>query len=205
MPSKFKSLWTLNSLIQISNQVAFNRLEYAFRDIPKSAIQIKKVNTYNGKNPESGSKTLFYIQSHSWPQYAPFYTRFDKKGRTRVYQRSVKHIYQVIIKMDYLNINAPVQLRTGTNKKPVTFVSSNLIKSKKNPYGLYLSLGDFIAKFQGINLDHYYRQEHIRAVEGCLFGKDLCGSTPSDVKTPWLTKHEWRVIEVLLEQGILSK
>jgi hypothetical protein len=205
MPSKLKGKWNLSNLLDITSQVAFSRFEYAARDVKKSLIRIVKTLVYDGKNPGQGSRTVFTIQSTSFPQYWPYYTKYDKWGRVRTYQKKYSHQYQVIVKLDYLTLSTPVKLRTGSDKKWKFQVPEYMIKSKKNPYAPYLSVGDYNAQALGVNGDFFFAHSYNRAVEGCLYGRNYADKAPEKYPTVFLGKHEIAVIEVLMNRGYLSK
>jgi hypothetical protein len=204
MPSKLQGKWNIIALLNTTQQIAFDRFEYAKRDIPVSAIQIQKVTVYDGKQPGTGNRTTFFIKSHSWPQYWPYFTKKDSRGRIRTYQRTTSHEYQVIIQLDYLTLSTPVRLRTGADKKWIFEVNPTLIKSKKNPYGQYLSIGDYNAK-NGINGDMFFAHSWNRKIDDCLFGRNYAGWAPEKYSTCFLTKHEIACIEHLMEAGIFTK
>ena len=63
----------------------FSNLE---RDIIKSAIQIQSVSVYDYAHIGQKPRTKFIVKSYSYPQYYPYYTKHDKRGRTRSFQRT---------------------------------------------------------------------------------------------------------------------
>lgn len=207
MPSKLKGYWTINKLLNVTYQTHTNRFEYAARDVTKSLIRIKKITVYDGKHP-GDSRTRFDIMSYSYPQYAPYFTKYDSKGRLRTYQRTYRHQYQVIIQLDTLTINNSVKIRTGSDRKYDFKPNPNLIKSKTNPYGKYLSIGDYNIEVNGINPDFFFTNSFIRHEEGCLFGRNYANGFPAKANPlglPFLCKHEIVVVETLMERGKLTK
>lgn len=206
MPTKMVGAWSLSTLLQMTEQVAKSRFTYADRDVIKSAVQIKKITTYEGKNPLEG-KVKFEITSSSYPQYYPYYTKFDSRGRSRSYQRKYKHQYKVIIQADALTMTSPVRIRTGSDKSYEFHPNPNLIKSKKNPYGKYLSIGDYNIMEKGVNPDFFFTNSYIRWVEKCLYGRNYANGFPKErnpLGVPFLNKHEIVVVETLLSAGVLT-
>jgi hypothetical protein len=207
MSSKLKSKWDINSLLQITAQAAPNRYVYMQRDVIKSAIKIKKVTVYSGKNPGQG-RTTFYVESSSFPNYYPYYTVFDKRGRRRAYQRTFRHTYDCVLQLDWLSIKTPVKIRIGSEKNWISNISPSLIKSKKNPNGQYLSIGDYNISERGINPDMLFTTEWYRFQDQCLYGKNRTTYAPSLKQNPYsvvfLTKHELWMCETLLETGLFA-
>lgn len=194
--------WTIDSLLNITSQVALNRFEFAARDVIKSAIHIKKVTVYDGKSIGT-SRTKFIAESSSFPQYFPYYTKKDSRGRTRAYQRKYRHTYQCILQVDWLSTKTPCKIRIGSEKEWVKSPPASLIKSKINPYGQYLSVGDYNIVVNSINPDLLFVSEWYRSQEGCLFGRNRTKYPPkSGFGVPILTKHEINFLEVMLNYGI---
>ncbi len=205
MPSPLKGKWTIGLLLNVTYQYQFNRFEYAARDIPLSRIQVQKILVYDGNNPGTGSRTIYRIRSRSWPQYYPYYTKFDSRGRARTYQRTTFHEYDVIIALDYLTISTPIRLRTGSDKKWEFNPPKQLIKSKENKYAPYLSVGDYNAKKNECNGDFFFAHSYNRKMDDCLYGRNYAGWQPEKYKTCFLTKHEISCVERLLNNGVLKK
>jgi hypothetical protein len=207
MPSKLKGIWSINSILQITSEYYQNRFSNMIRDIPASAITIKKITVYDNKNLGE-ARTKFILSSYSWPQYWPYFTKYDNRGRLRTYQRTYKHEYEVTIQLNSLNINDQgIKLRTGADRKWISNISPSLIKSKKNPYGQYLSLGDFNSKM-GINGDFFWRISYVRKIEDSLFGRNFAEGFPFKTNPHginFLTKHELKAVISLLEAGIFKK
>jgi hypothetical protein len=75
-------------------------------------IRVEKVAVYDGKKPGE-ARTKFVIRTQSTPQYAPYYTKRDARGRTRKKQMKFHHQYQVVIQLDRLSIDVPFKGRVG--------------------------------------------------------------------------------------------
>jgi hypothetical protein len=204
MPSKLQNNWSISALLQVTQQLALNRFEYAARDVVRSAVHIQKITVYDGKDPGTGSRTVYKVRSKSWPQYYPYLTQKDSRGRARTYQRTYFHEYDVIISMDFLTLITPIKIRTGADKKWIFNPNPALIKSKTNKYGQYLSVGDYNAKM-GINGDMFFAHSFNRKIEGCLYGRNYANKAPEKYPTCFLTKHEIVVIETLMESGTLKR
>jgi hypothetical protein len=209
MPSKLAGVWSIQNLLDVTAQAAQTRFEYMIRDVVKSAVRIQKVTTYDGKNPGEGI-TKYVCQSSSYPQYYPYLTKKDSRGRARTYQRTHRHTYDVIIQVNTLSLSqAGVKIRTGANKRYNFYPDKNLIKSKKNPNGKYLSVGDYNIVVNGINPDHFFTQEYLRHADKCLYGKNYTNGPPDTTRNkfqvPFLMKHELRVLITLMEAGIFTK
>jgi hypothetical protein len=204
VPEKIWTKWNINLLFQSTAQVAQSRFEYAQRDCPPSVIQIQKITVYDGKSPGE-SRTTFKIVSRSWPQYFPYYTKYDNRGRSRTYQRTTFHEYLVTISLDALSLATPVKLRTGSDKKWIFDPNPALIRTKNNPLAPYLSVGDFNAKTYGINADHFFTQSYNRYVSGCLFGRNYAKYAPKNYKIPFLMKHEINCLLQMMNRGYFTK
>jgi hypothetical protein len=207
MPSKLEGKWTLKSLLEITYRHFRSRVIYMKRDVIKSSIRIQEVRVFDGKNPGE-ARTKYIIKTASYPQYSPYYTGKDKRGRSIKFQRTYKHEYDTTFQLDTLSINAPVKYRCGANRKWQENVSKSKLRSKSNPKGKYLSVGDYNIVKKGINPDFYFRVEYIAHIEGCLFGKPYAIGMP-DKKTnkygiPFLSKHAVWIVKTLLAKGILK-
>lgn len=206
MATSLKGKWSIKTLMQITNEVASSRFFTKERDVIRSAIQIKKFKVFDGKNPKK-AKIHFQIYSASFPQYYPYYTKYDSRGRERSYQRTYRHEYLVQISLERLSINTPIKIITGSDKKYVFNVSKNLIRSKQNPHGRYLSVGDYNIEVWGINPDHFFTQSWIRKQEDCLFGRNFANGPPIKANpsmVPFCGKHELLCLETLINSGFLK-
>ncbi len=200
MPSPIANNWTIRKLIQNTYNFFRNRFEYMNRDVLKS-IRIKKINVYDGRDPGE-ARTTFIVESSSFPQYHPYYTKRDARGRERRYQRKYKHQFQVTIQLDRLSIDAPVKLRTGAARK---WDFSPQARGYKNRNGEIVESKNVA---NGINGDFFFRLEALYHEEGILYGRNFTNGPAritNPMKVPFLDKHALRVVQTLLERGFLKK
>jgi hypothetical protein len=180
-----------------------NRFDYKDRDVLKS-IAIQKVSVYDGKNPGE-DRTKFVITSYSYPQYAPYYTGKDVRGRKIKYQRTYKHEYQVTIQMDSLSIDDDrIHLRTGADAK-WDFTEKG--KGHWTGTGRNRKFIEGTNIKRGINGDFWFRLSWIRKEAGILYGRNYAEWFPKTTNPhgiQFLTKHELMVIEILMNRGILK-
>ena len=207
MASKLKGKWTIKSLLEITYRYYKNRFRFMKRDVVRSSIKIQEVKVYDGKNPGE-ARTKYLITTQSYPQYKPYFTGRDKRGRSIKYQRTFKHKYDTIFQMDKLSINSPVKYRCGANRKWQESVSKSQIRSKSNPKGRYLSVADYNIMKKGINPDFYFRVEYIAYKEDCLFGQPYALGIPEKSTNkhglPFLSKHAIWIVQTLMAKGILK-
>lgn len=191
---------TLRTLITNTYVHVRSRFEYKERDVLKR-VTIQKVSVYGGKAPGK-DRTKYLIKSFSYPQYSPYYTKKDSRGRPRSKQKTYKHEYQITIQLDKLSLDTDrIKLRTGADAK---WDFSSKGKSKKNSNGRVIE-GSNIRR--GLNGDHFFRLSFIRKEAGILFGRNFANGPPNKVnpkKILFLTKHELRVIEFLVDRGIIQ-
>ena len=160
----------------------------------------------------------------SWPQYYPYYTRLDSRGRPRRYQRKISHHYDINLEMDRLSINTYYWSgRLGSGKVWNTHPSQSKIKTlypqnrarwspkrkaahKKK--AKYLDIGDFNSQENGINADWIFRCSFAWWLHGHLFGRNYHGNRPASIRNPqsimFLPKHMINLIEMLLQRGVLK-
>lgn len=196
MPASIKNSegWTLRRLIQNTYFHMNNRFDYRDRDVLRS-IKVKKVSVYDGKNPGE-ARTKYVIQSFSYPQYRPY---IKKVGQV---QRNYKHEYDVTIQLEELSLDTDkFKIRTGSDMK---WDFSSKGKSKKDSRGRIIE-GSNIKR--GINGDFFFRLSYIRHEAGILFGRNFTNGPPlvtNPNRLQFLTKHELRVLEILINKGILQ-
>lgn len=194
---------TIRKLVQNTYTHVNNRFDYKDRDVLKS-IAIQKISVYDGKNPGE-DRTKFVITSYSYPQYAPYYTGKDVRGRKIKYQRTYKHEYQVTIQMDSLSIDDDrIHLRTGADAK-WDFTEKG--KGHWTGTGRNRKFIEGTNIKRGINGDFWFRLSWIRKEAGILYGRNYAEWFPK-ITNPhgiqFLTKHELMVIEILMNRGILK-
>jgi len=199
MPSPIQNDWTLRKLIQNTYHHMRNRYTYKERDVLKR-VTVKKILVY-GNKPLGKARTTFRIETSSYPQYSPYFTRRDSRGRLRQRQRTYKHQYDVVISLDKLSLDVPVKIRTGADKK-WDFGPSG--KTTKDSRGRIIE-GTNIKR--GINGDHFFRLSYIRKQENLLFGRNYSNGPPKITNTKqiqFLTKHELRAVEYLVNAGVIQ-
>jgi hypothetical protein len=197
MPSLIRNEWTLKKLVQNTYMHKRSRFEYMKRDVIKR-ITIKRTNTFDLST--NRKRTTFIIQSTSYPQYYPYFTKRDERGRRRSRQRRYTHQYDVFLQLDKLSINVPFKARTGSQAiwdKRAKAIRRNgrVIKESKNV-------------LKGINADFRFRLEYVYAENGILFGR-LLAKTPPVKTNPrgivFADKHLLHVIKILMNKRILSQ
>lgn len=97
--------------------------------------------------------------------------------------------------------------RTPAQKEKAKNYYSDKVK-KHIASAPYLNQGDWAANVLGVNLDWIYRDAFAFFIHGHFFGKSEYALTrPSKLNPnaiPFLTKHSLRVLEKMLESGILD-
>ncbi len=197
MPRRIENKFTIKNLIQNTYLQQKNRFDNRDRDVLKS-IKVKKVSSYELSSTRI--RTKFIIETSSYPQYYPYFTKKDSRGRDRSYQRSYKHHYDVTIQLERLSINVPVKLRTGSDLK---WDFSKEGRTKK-VNGRVIE-GTNIKR--GINADFFFRLEFLYHKAGILFGRNWTNGPPTKVNPSgiiFLDKHMLRATEVLMSRGILK-
>jgi hypothetical protein len=196
--------WTLRRLINstYAHKETRTRFDYKQRDMVK-AIRIEKTDVYDGKNPGQ-ARTKFIIRTQSTPQYYPYYTKKDSRGRTRKRQMKYRHQYQVVIQIDRLSIDAPVKVLVGASAR-WDFSPNGKPKKIKRGRNVKIIEGSNIAR--GINADWFFRCSWLFHQAGCGFGRDWTNGPP--VRTNprgilFLPKHALAVCEYLMNRGILK-
>ncbi len=217
MPSPLAGKLTIRDLLRITHQYMGNRFDYAKRDFVK-LIKIQSVSVYDGKAPGK-ARTKFIVKSRSTPNYKPYFTGIDSRGRPRGFQRLIHHQYDVTVSLDKLSINVPVKLRVGSEKKPLfgpktkaQFAPGQKLVMKNGKVIRRAKPGkmlrDDLNVLRGINLDQFYRFDWVYWENGILFGRNWAAWPP--VKTnphryPALTKHALTVILTLIKLGKLKR
>lgn len=123
--------FTIKEVLQITNKFYRNRYTYKRRDVVKriKILQVKQIERHDIPG-EPRVYTKYVIESKSWPQYPPYYTRTDSRGRRRQYQRSIAHYYDVIFEMDRMSLNTKNWTgRVGSGKQWKSDPPQSQIKS----------------------------------------------------------------------------
>lgn len=199
MPSPIENDWTLTKLLQNTYRYERSRFVYKLRDHVKG-IKIEKVTVYDGRNPGE-ARTKYVIRTDSTPQYHPYFTKKDNRGRERSYQRKYHHQYQVVIQMDKLSMSVPFKGRVGADAK-----------WDFSPAGASHKVGNRIIEgknvLRGINGDFFFREEYLWQKEGILFGKCYAKGPPSKINPLGIIfapKHFIAAVDLLMRAGVLSK
>ena len=192
--------WTLRKLIQNTMHHMGSRYTYKERDVLKR-VTVQKVSVYDGKNPGE-ARTKYILKTSSYPQYSPYFTRRDSRGRLRKTQRSFKHEYDVTIQLGSLSLDTDsIKLRTGADAK---WDFSDAGKTKKDSRGRVRE-GSNVKR--GLNGDHFFRLSAIRSDAGILFGRNFANGPPTKTnphRIQFLTKHELRAVEFLINRGVIQ-
>lgn len=195
--------WTLRKLVQNTFHNMRNRFDYRDRDVLKG-IKIKQISVYDGKDPGE-ARTKFIVESSSYPQYRPYYTGRDVRGRPIQYQRTYKHHYQVTIQLDRLSLDDDrIRLRTGADAK---WDFSEKGKGKWVGRGRQRRFIEGSNIQRGLNGDFFFRLSWLYSQKGLLFGRNFANGPPKIVNPNmimFLDKHMLRVVEILTNRGILK-
>lgn len=205
MPSPIRNNWTLRRLINSTyqHQETRTRFDYKQRDLVR-VIRIEKTDVYDGKQPGQ-ARTKFTIRTQSTPQYSPYYTKRDSRGRPRKRQMKYRHQYQVVIQLDKLSIDVPFKGRVGSQGK-WDFGPSG--KARKIRQGRSIKIIEGSNVTRGLNGDFFFRNSYLWKREGILFGRDWTNGQPPIRVNPnmivFAPKHFLAVVEYLMNQGILK-
>lgn len=201
-----------------------NRFEYRKRDVVKRIIvkEVREVNRHDIPG-EPRVRIKYMIQSKSWPQYYPYYTKKDSRGRERRYQRTTSHSYDLTLELPCLSINTVLwKGRVGSGKKwntkpPQQHIktiypnnkrrwTSNRIASHKRK-AKYLDAGDYNSQALGLNGDFIFRCSFAWWMHGHLFGRNYYGNIPASITNPknvvFAPKHFLNMVDFLLQKGLL--
>ena len=204
MPSPLRGNYTLRMLINntYAHQETRNRFEYKQRDMVH-AIRIERINVYDGKQPGE-ARTKFIIRSQSTPQYWPYYTKTDSRGRPRKKQLKYRHLYDVTIQVDKLSLDVPCKIRVGSSRR---WDFSPDGKAKKIKQGRNIKIIEGSNVRNGRNGDFFFMLEWLYHQENILFGRNWANGPPIQ-RNPkgilFLPKHALAVIEYLMNSGYLK-
>jgi hypothetical protein len=193
--------WTLRRLLTntYAHQETKTRYDYQTRDMVKS-IRIEKTDVYDGKNPGK-ARTKYTIRTQSTPQYSPYYTKRDSRGRSRKRQMKYRHYYQVIIQLDKLSIDVPFKGRVGAlGRWDFTPAGRSRRIRGKVIEGTNIQRGQ--------NGDFFFRCSYVWKKNGILFGRDWTNGQPPVHVNPkqivFAPKHMIACIEFLMNTGKLK-
>lgn len=192
--------WTLRRLLlnTFAHADVANRFDYKDRDVLRG-IRIEKRTVHDGTSP-SKSWVVYRVVSSSYPQYSPYLSSRNRQMGTM--QRRYRHSYEVVISLQRLSIDSPLKIRTGANRK---WDFSPQARAKKMSNGV---VRESLNVQRGLNGDHFLRLEWVRHEVGILFGRCYANGPPihtNPQKIQFLTKHELRVIEQLINHNILGQ
>jgi hypothetical protein len=204
MPSPIRNNWTLRKLLlsTYQHQETKTRYDYKIRDMVK-VIRIEKTDVYDGKKPGQ-ARTKFIIRTQSTPQYWPYYTKKDSRGRPRKKQIKYRHQYQVVIQLDKLSIDVPVKIRVGSQGR---WDFSPAGKPHKIKQGRNIKIIEGSNVIHGKNGDFFFRCEWVYHKEGILFGRNWTNGPPvhtNPKQIVFLPKHALAVTEFLMNTGKLK-
>lgn len=178
------------------------RFKYKIRDAVQG-ILIQKVSTYDGKAIGT-SRTKFIIKTQSTPQYYPYYTKFDARGRPRKRQVKHKHYYEVTIQLDTLSLDAPFKMRVGGLARWDFSPAGKDKRVKKNR--TFVIVPGTNTK-RGLNGDFFFRCEWVYYKAGILFGRNWTNRAPVKAnprRIVFFPKHALAAIELLMNRGYLK-
>jgi hypothetical protein len=204
MPSPIRNNWTLRKLIQNTHahMETRTRFNYKQRDLVR-VIRIERTDVYDGKQPGQ-ARTKFTIRSQSTPQYWPYYTKKDSRGRPRKRQIKYKHEYAVIIQLDSLSIDVPFKGRTGSQGR---WDFGPAGKPRKIKQGRNVKIIEGTNVTRGLNGDFFFRSEYVWKKAGILFGRDWTNGPPvrtNPKNIVFASKHFLACVEWLMNTGKLK-
>lgn len=191
MANVIQGTYSVREVFHMTEQSEFKtRFENAKRDKVK-VIRIKKIQ-YFKKDREGAPLVLYEIETQSTPQYYPYYTRKDNRGRTRKTQRKIKHEYDITFQFDRLSIDTknwrgvvgrlgkiedppfekvktiPREKMARWKKKYSKKILERKIRNHRNR-AKYLNKGDYLAQEKGLMLDFLYRCAWVYKNNGHLY------------------------------------
>lgn len=203
MPRRIATDWTLKKLLQNTYHYYRNRFEYKRRDMVQM-VRIERVHVYDNRAPGK-ARTTYRVISRSYPQYWPYYTRRDARGRRRQRQRTHQHEYQVVLQLDKLSINVPFKARVGADKK-WRFGSEHRPRRRRDARSESAAVRESTNVNEGINADWFFRCSHVWQQAGILYGRNWASGPPTQTNPRQIVfapKHMIAVVEGLMARGIL--
>lgn len=194
--------WTLRKLITntFSHNETRSRFENKDRDVLKG-IRIESRTVHEGTS-DNRQYQVFRIISSSYPQYRPYIERRHLVSGSK--QRKYKHQYNVTISLPRLSIDAPVKLRTGSDRG---WDFSPSARARVEKHGGVRRVIESKNVDRGRNGDFFFRLEALYARENILFGRNWTNGPALQVNSHnivFLDKHMLRVVELLLARSILK-
>lgn len=203
-----------------------NRFKYAKRDKIYGSVRIKKIK-YFDPDRLNAPITKYQVTTTSKPHYAPYrYTQSGGKYAGRTRQRNITHTYDIIFETTRLSINEKnwsIRLGSGKTWKipPQSKVKTiyqetrkkwkpEQIEKHKRKKNLYLDVGDWNSRVQGINGDFLFRCAWVYKKYGHLFGRQYgaMAMKPPNKTNPqhlmFFPKHLLVFIKLLIENNVLK-
>lgn len=206
--------YTLQQAFEITRQYFPTRFKNRDRDVIKR-IAVKQV-TEISRHDLPGEPRIFkkfIIESKSYPNYPPYFTGHDSRGRITQYQRRIAHHYDVTLEINDLSLSSKNwKLRIGSGKKWNKRPSQAVIKSlypvtvrrlkrkashKPNPAleykrlvkkhkdrAKYLDVGDYNSQVNGLNGDWIFRCDFAYYVHDHRYGRNYYGDVPAHETNP---------------------
>lgn len=118
--------YTIQQVLNLTHKYFATRFDYKMRDVLRRVV-IKKRKEINVKDP-SRPQYYFQIETFSYPQYGE-YLSMTGSGRTRQYQRTIRHEYESVLTLQELSMQTKVwKYRIGSQKKWVSNPPAKQIK-----------------------------------------------------------------------------
>lgn len=206
--------YSLQQAFLLTQKYYSTRFRNKERDVIKS-ITIKEVSQVDRHDLPGEPRVYkkYSIESKSYPQYPPYFTGRDSRGRQIQYQRSVMHHYDVVLEMDELSLSTKNwKLRVGSGRKWQNHPSQNQVKTLypetrrrlqrkanrgDNPSAeykrlvqdhkdraRYLDVGDYNSQVLGLNGDWIFRCDYAYYEHGHRFGRNYYGNVPARETNP---------------------
>lgn len=105
MPTVINGSFTVQQALENTRKYFKTRMKNAKRDKVK-VVKVKQVK-YFKKDRKNMPLVKYIIETRSIPQYKPYFTGKDSRGRKRKSQRKVKHNYDLTFEIDQMTIYSP--------------------------------------------------------------------------------------------------
>lgn len=228
MAHTIEGTYTIRQVLSFTKQTEFkNRYKYAKRDKIYGSVRIKKIKYFDPDRLKAPI-VKYEVTTTSVPHYPPYrYKQQGGKNAGRTRQRNIKHQYDITFETGRLSIdekNWVIRLGSGKTWKypPQSKIKSiyrktrkrwneDQIKKHKRKKNLYLDVGDYNARYQGINGDFLFRCAYVYKKYGHLYGRQygkaaiqkLTEKNPREIM--FFPKHLIVFIELLIQAGILGE
>ena len=116
MANEIYGTYTIKQVLLATYQFFHNRFTYEKRDVIKRVTIRKITNLHPTRALEPSIR--YQIETKSYPQYPPYFTGKDSRGRIITKQRKIHHEYDCFLEIDKLSLNTTHwKMRIGSNKK----------------------------------------------------------------------------------------